>query len=245
MLLPYLSLYLSATLGLAGWAVGLILGARNFAQQGMFLIGGTITDRLGYRIPVIAGCALRTAGFTLLGIVSTVPALLLAAVVTGLAGALFTPAVRVGLARESGPRRIEAFALSNIVYRLGAFAGPLLGLALIALSFRIACLSSALVFALLTLMQIRTLPAEHIEASRGRVLHDVREVGSNPKLILFSLAMVGPYVLSFQLYLALPIEARLIAGANGALLVALLFVLSATLALTSQFRITDWCRHKF
>ncbi len=122
MLLPYLSLYLSATLGLAGWAVGLILGARNFAQQGMFLIGGTITDRLGYRIPVIAGCALRTAGFTLLGIVSTVPALLLAAVVTGLAGALFTPAVRVGLARESGPRRIEAFALSNIVYRIGAFS---------------------------------------------------------------------------------------------------------------------------
>ncbi len=47
MLMPYLASHLSVTLALAGWAVGLVLGVRNFAQQGMFLIGGTLADRRG------------------------------------------------------------------------------------------------------------------------------------------------------------------------------------------------------
>ncbi|MEW5535419.1 MFS transporter, partial [Streptomyces virginiae] len=46
MLMPYLASHLSGPLGLAGWIVGLVLGVRNFSQQGMFLIGGTLADRL-------------------------------------------------------------------------------------------------------------------------------------------------------------------------------------------------------
>jgi len=29
--------------------IGVILGLRNLGQQGMFLVGGTLADRLGYR----------------------------------------------------------------------------------------------------------------------------------------------------------------------------------------------------
>ncbi len=47
MLMPYLAGYLAGPLGLAAWAVGLVLGVRNFSLQGMFLIGGTLADRLG------------------------------------------------------------------------------------------------------------------------------------------------------------------------------------------------------
>jgi MFS family permease len=242
MLLPYLSLYLSARLGIAGWAVGLVLGVRNFFQQGMFLLGGTITDRFGYRLPVILGCALRTAGFALLGIVTTLPALIPAAMVTGLAGALFTPAVRVGLALEAGERRIEAFAVSNIIYRIGALAGPLLGLALISVSFRATCLVAAAVFAALSLVQIRTLPAQEIEPREWRVLHDVRTAARNRGLIAFSMAMAGAYLLSFQIYLALPIQAHTVARANGDLLVAGLFLIAGVLALACQMRVTAWCR---
>ncbi len=215
MLLPYLSLYLSAYVGLAGWAVGLVLGVRNFFQQGMFLLGGTLTDRYGYRIPVIAGCALRTAGFAMLGVTTTLPSLIAAAMVTGLAGALFTPAVRVGLAMEAGARRIEAFAISNIVYRIGALAGPLLGLALLAVSFRTTCLAAAGVFAVLSLIQIRALPKKQTEVREGSLLHEVRSVARNRRLIAFSLAMAGAYLLSFQIYLALPIQAHAEARSRG------------------------------
>ncbi|MDR4215853.1 MFS transporter, partial [Bacillus paralicheniformis] len=71
---PYLAGYLAGPLGLAGWAIGLVLGVRNFSQQGMFLLGGTLADRFGYKPLIIAGCLLRTAGFTLLGVVNSLPA---------------------------------------------------------------------------------------------------------------------------------------------------------------------------
>lgn len=51
MLMPYLAGYLAGPpLGLAAWAIGLVLGGvRNFSQQGMFIIGGTLADRLGFK----------------------------------------------------------------------------------------------------------------------------------------------------------------------------------------------------
>ncbi|KZS69540.1 hypothetical protein A4G26_26165 [Mycobacterium kansasii] len=36
MLMPYLSSYLAGTLGLAVWAVGLVLGVRNFSRRACF-----------------------------------------------------------------------------------------------------------------------------------------------------------------------------------------------------------------
>ncbi len=246
MLMPYLALYLSGKLALGAWAVGLIMGMRNFSQQGMFLIGGTIVDRLGYRKPIIAGCALRTAGFALLGIVNSLPALVAASIATGFAGALFLPAIRIGLGQESGQRRIEAFALSNLVNRTGILTGTLIGLALTGLDFRLTCLASTLVFAVLTVVQIRTLPAGTTHDRPGSVLQDWRAAASNPRLIRFSLAMTGAYVLSFQTYLALPLEARRLAGngAAGTVLVALLFTISGLLALLAQLHITRWFRSR-
>ena len=69
MLMPYLAGYLAGPLGLAAWAVGLVLGLRNFSQQGMFLLGGTLADRLGFKPLIVAGCLLRVAGFVLLAAV--------------------------------------------------------------------------------------------------------------------------------------------------------------------------------
>lgn len=98
MLMPYLATHLSVELGLAGWLVGLILGMRNFSQQGMFLLGGSLADRFGYKPLIVAGCALRTAGFAMLSLAGSVPALLVASAATGFAGALFNPAVRAYVA---------------------------------------------------------------------------------------------------------------------------------------------------
>ncbi|MGW3352193.1 MFS transporter, partial [Nonomuraea rubra] len=58
MLMPYLAQHLSTGAGLAAWAIGLVLGLRNLSQQGMFLIGGTMADRIGYKPMIMAGCAL-------------------------------------------------------------------------------------------------------------------------------------------------------------------------------------------
>ncbi|WP_132994237.1 MFS transporter [Gordonia zhaorongruii] len=250
MLMPYLAGYLAGPLGLAGWAIGLVLGIRNFSQQGMFLVGGTLADRLGYKPLIVAGCLLRTVGFGLLAAVDSLPAVLIASAATGFAGALFNPAVRAYLSKDAGDRRIEAFAVFNIFYQAGILLGPLVGVALMALDFRATALVAALVFALLTAAQILALPRdrEHRTAEpRRSVRSDWRTVAGNKRFILFSCAMIGSYVLSFQVYLALPLHAASITSSEkaGSYLVAAVFVVSGVIAVAGQLRITTWFRRRF
>ncbi|WP_314172137.1 MFS transporter [Streptomyces winkii] len=251
MLMPYLAQHLSGTLGLAGWLVGLVLGVRNFSQQGMFLVGGTLADRLGYKPMIVAGCALRTAGFATLGLVDSLPALLAASAATGLAGALFNPAVRAYLAADTGERRVEAFALFNVFYQAGILLGPVVGMLLTGVNFRLTCLVSAGIFAVLSVVQIRALPARRAKepgssrsGGQDGVFSQWRGILSNRPFLLFSVAMIGAYVLSFQVYLALPLEVRRLAGegAFGTSGVALLFAVSGLSTILGQTKLTAWCK---
>ncbi|MFE5050406.1 MFS transporter [Streptomyces sp. NPDC056637] len=248
MLMPYLAAHLAGPLGLAAWAVGLVLGVRNFSQQGMFLIGGTIADRYGYKIPIMAGCLLRTVGFALLGWVDNLPALVIASAATGFAGALFNPAVRAYLAAESGERRVDAFATFNVYYQAGMLLGPLIGLALLAADFRLVCTVAAAIFAALTILQGRALPTRRGNPgpdSGGSILAQWRTVMANRPFLLFSAAMIGSYVLTFQVYLALPLAAADALGSQATLVTSGLFVLSAAVAVIGQLRLTAWAKRRW
>jgi MFS family permease len=246
MLMPYLAAHLSGGLGLATWLVGLVLGVRNFAQQGMFLLGGSLADRFGYKPLIVAGCGLRTVGFGLLGLVDSVPALIVASAATGFAGALFNPAVRAYLARDAGEHRVEAFALFNVVYQAGILLGPLIGLALTGVTFSLTCGAAAAVFALLTVLQIRALPQRRGNAADApaSLLTQWRTVASNRPFALFALTMIGSYVLSFQVYLALPLQAKVItsSGHGASVAVATVFAVSGLVTILGQLRVTSWCR---
>ncbi|GAA2565685.1 MFS transporter [Pseudonocardia hydrocarbonoxydans] len=248
MLIPYLAAHLSDGLGLATWLVGLVLGVRNFAQQGMFLVGGALADRFGYKPLIVAGCALRTVGFALLGVVDSLPALIVASAATGFAGALFNPAVRAYLAQDAGERRVEAFALFSVFYQAGILLGPLIGLALTGVSFSLTCLVSAGVFALLTVLQIRALPSSGgaADGSPGRDSAGWRDIVGNRPFLLFAAAMAGSYVLSFQVYLALPLQAATVTAtaAQSTVLVAVLFAVSGLVTILGQLRVTAWCRER-
>lgn len=245
MLMPYLAGYLAGGLGMAAWMVGLILGIRNLSQQGMFLIGGSLADRIGYKPMILAGLALRVVGFGLLAVVESLPALILASALTGLAGALFNPAVRAYLAEQAGDRKVEAFALFNLFYQAGILVGPLLGLVLIRIDFRWVCLVAALLFLVLFALQARALPERGAEAEQsGRtMLGDWRQALNNRPFLLFSLAMIGSYVLNFQVYLGLPIEVRKATGGEAG--VTILFAVSGLLTILGQVRVTAWVRSRW
>ncbi|MFE1027492.1 MDR family MFS transporter [Streptomyces sp. NPDC058818] len=251
MLMPYLATHLAGPLGLAGWLVGLILGVRNFSQQGMFLVGGTLADRLGYKPMIFAGMVLRVIGFAMLGLVDSVPALIAASALTGLAGALFNPATRAYLAADAGDRRVEAFALFNVFYQAGILLGPLVGMVLTGLDFRITCLTAAGIFAALSVVQIRALPARRADDEKGRadgrresVPAQWRSILANRPFLLFSVAMIGSYVMSFQVYLALPLEVRRLGGEGdfGTAAVAVLFAVSGLSTVLGQTKVTAWCK---
>ncbi|MFF5566504.1 MFS transporter [Streptomyces sp. NPDC012623] len=249
MLMPYLAAHLSGDLDLAAWSVGLVLGVRNLSQQGLFLLGGSLADRYGCKAPILAGCLLRTAGFALLGWVDALPALIIASAATGLAGALFNPAVRAALAAEAGDRRVEAFAAFNVHYQAGMLLGPPVGLALLVADFRVVCTVAALIFAVLTLVQWRALPGDGTAADGGRrpdsVWSQWRTVAANRPFLLFSLAMIGSYVLAFQVYLALPLAVGETLGSAGSVATSGLFVLSAAVAVLGQLRLTGWAGRRW
>jgi len=253
MLMPYLAAHLSGTLGLAGWVVGLVLGVRNFSQQGMFLVGGTLADRFGYKPMIVAGCVLRTVGFATLGLVDSLAALIAASAATGLAGALFNPAVRAYLAADAGERRVEAFALFNVFYQAGILLGPLAGMVLTGVDFRVTCLVAAGIFALLSVVQIRALPARRKDGGQERggeresVLAEWRAILANRPFLLFSAAMIGSYVLTFQVYLSLPLEVRRLGGdgESGTAAVAMLFAVSGLGTILGQTRVTAWCKARY
>ncbi|MER6178938.1 MFS transporter, partial [Streptosporangium sp. NPDC001681] len=245
MLMPYLAGHLSGALALPAALVGLILGIRNLSQQGMFLIGGTLADRLGHKPMIVTGCGLRTLAFLMLAVADSLPMLVSASALTGFAGALFNPAVRAYLAQEAGERKVEAFAAFNAFYQLGILIGPLIGLLLNAVAFRLVCLIAGVMFAALTLAQLRALPkGERPRAQEGQgVLPQWREMFGNRPFLLFSLAMIGSYVLNFQVYLGLPLEIHRATG--GELGVTLVFVVSAVLTIIGQARLTGWATRRW
>lgn len=128
MVLPFLTLYLTRELrfdkGEAGWVIfafgiGSVIG--TFA-------GGRLSDRVG-AIPVqlfslIAG----GAGFLLLGLLRTVPALMAGFAVLGMLGDAFRPACMTAVAESASPEtRTRALTLLRMAINLGITVGPLVG----------------------------------------------------------------------------------------------------------------------
>ncbi|MGW5211730.1 MDR family MFS transporter [Streptomyces sp. NPDC004051] len=243
--LPFLATHLGQTVGMAGWLVGLVLGLRTFSQQGLFVVGGALADRYGIRPVVLAGCALRIAGFVWLGYAGRTWAVIGAVLLIGFAAALFSPAVESEVARqavvweeESGQARTRVLALFTVAGQAGAFVGPLLGALLLAVGFRTACLAGAGVFVLVLAGHARLLP----QRIPGRTRVPVR---GGPWLVLRNrpfLALCcayGAFLLAYnQMYLALPAEVERVTGSQAS--PAWLFALSSLLVVTVQLPVTRW-----
>ncbi|WUX71848.1 MFS transporter [Streptomyces sp. NBC_01429] len=243
--LPFLADHLGAGIGLAGWLVGLVLGLRTFSQQGLFLVGGALTDRYGVRPVVLTGCALRIAGFVWLGYADRTGPVIGAVLLIGFAAALFSPAVESEVTRQAvaradagGGPRTGVLALFTAAGQAGAFVGPLLGALLLAVDFRTVCLAGAAIFVLVLAGHAWLLP-QHIPgrprvSGRGGIR---RMLGNRPFLALC--AVYGTYLLVYnQLYLALPAEVERAAGSQAPL--AWLFALSSLLVVTTQLPLTSW-----
>ncbi|MGY0024908.1 MFS transporter [Streptomyces sp. cg35] len=244
--LPYLATHLTDGIGLAGWAVGLVLGLRTFSQQGLFVVGGALTDRFGPRPVVLAGCALRIAGFVWLAFAATTATVVAAVVLVGFAAALFSPAVESETAREAvrheratGLPRAHVLGVFSAAGQAGAFLGPLLGTALLFAGFRAACLAGALVFVAVLAGHARLMPRRQPERARpAAAAGAVRGLFTRPRFLALCLAYSGYLIAYNQLYLALPVELTRTTGSQDA--VGPLFALSSLLVVGAQLPVTRW-----
>nr|WP_253268057.1 MFS transporter [Streptomyces asoensis] len=243
--LPFLAEHLGDAVGMAGWLVGFVLGLRTFSQQGLFVVGGALADRYGVRPVVLAGCALRIAGFGWLGYAERTWTVVGAVLLTGFAAALFSPAVESEVARQAvvheesgGGPRTRVLALFTVAGQAGAFVGPVLGALLLAVDFRAVCLAGAGVFVLVLAGHAWLLPQHIPGRSRVHVRGGVGPLLRNRRFLALCCAY-GTYLLAYnQLYLALPAEVERAAASQASL--AWLFALSSLLVVTAQLPVTRW-----
>ncbi|WP_457962202.1 MFS transporter [Arthrobacter sp. D1-29] len=188
---PFLAVAMRNDFGMGAMAIGIVLGARTFAQQGMFLFGGALADRWGARQSMITGCLVRIAGFLLLVWATDFPLFLLGAIITGIGGALFSPALQslVAAAAEGGTSRADGqepgtgndransgaapqnnratlFALLVICGEVGVVVGPLLGSLLLHTGFDTSLLAGSAVFAVMALVFWLFLPKAPAQAPK-------------------------------------------------------------------------------
>jgi MFS family permease len=245
--LPYLAEHLSGSLGLSGWLVGLVLGLRTFSQQGLFVVGGALTDRFGPRPVVLMGCALRVAGFLWLAVADAVWSVTGAVLLVGLAAALFSPAVESEIAREAvqheattGIARTHLLARFSAGGQAGALIGPVLGVLLLYGGFGAACLAGAAVFALVLAGHWRLMPRRPKPevVHRTAALPGRREILRHRRFLALTFAY-STYLLAYnQFYLALPVELERATGSQAAL--GWLFALSSVLVVAGQLPLERW-----
>ncbi|WP_110669715.1 MFS transporter [Salinicola halophilus] len=241
MVLPFLATHLRDNLALAGAAVGLVLGVRTFSQQGLFVFGGALSDALGPRRIILLGCVVRTVGFLVLGFADSLVPVLIGACLTGVGGALFSPAVSAlvalaGSASEArgGPSRSQLFARLAVWSECGAVLGPLLGALLLGVSFQMVSLAGTLVFVVMFGVFYRALPkgiatTQRADRDRERTVW-WRPLGD--KRFLAFIAVYSTGLLSYnQLYLALPVEIERAGAEPGALAVMFMVVSALVIAL--------------
>jgi MFS family permease len=163
-----------------------------------------------------------------------------AAILTGLGGALLGPAVRAYLSYAAGPRRVEAYALLDVTLHGGSLLGPLVGALLLGVDFRLVCFGAAGMFALVTLLQWRFLPASEIvqPGANRSVVRSWGEPLRNRPFVLFNAGILGYFFLYNQVYLGLPLEIQRLTGTEAS--VGLLFTILAVVGILGQVPVTIW-----
>lgn len=242
LVVPFLATYLSESLLASGAVIGLVLGLRTFSQQGLFFIGGGLSDRFGIRPVLLTGILIRVFGFLIAGFSRNIPELILGVVLIGFAAALFSPAAESALAIAGGQAqtegvatRTEVFALDTLFSRTGALAGPVIGAMLIGAGFPVTCFVAAGLFAVLFLAHLRVLPPLRPE-NPTPVLTGWSTVLRNRTFMLFALAYSTYLVTYNQQYLALPVELTRARGNQDDL--GAMFVYSGILILALQLPLT-------
>lgn len=256
---PFLAVAMREDFGMGAMAIGIVLGARTFAQQGLFLFGGAIADVWGARRAMITGCLVRIAGYLLLVLAEDFPLFLLGAVITGVGGALFSPALEslVAAAAQRGTTRSKTttksnqgsalFALLVVFGEIGAVVGPLLGALLLSTSFDTALLVGAGVFALMALVFLRFLPKTRpaipetlAEQPRSAPSSGIWSCLGEKRFIWFA-AFYSLNLLAYnQLYFGLPVELQRSGAGIGAL--ATVFACASVLTVILQWPIARLMR---
>lgn len=203
---------------------GVALGAWGLGSVAGVLLGGWCTDRIGTRRTIVASMAV-TAGLLIAVLeLGYYPALLAAVIAVGATSQLYRPASSTLLA-ELTPRRRQTmiFAMSRLALNIGTTSAPLIGVALLTISYDLLFFTeaaAALGFAAIAFFVLprRSAGADHAEpasaepASAEPVSTEPASAGQGPftdrRYLLFLLAQLVVATVYVQYLGVLPLAMK-------------------------------------
>jgi DHA1 family multidrug resistance protein-like MFS transporter len=212
---PFISTYFSNSVGFTLSFIGVILAIRIISQQGFMTVGGYLADRYGYKRIAIIGFILRGIGFMSMGMTTNPYLVLVAAGISGLGGAMFSPALRASLTSITPSKQHkEAFSLLNILENAGTVLGPLAGLYFKEEQFVLLCMVSGILFGLMSFL-VLFLPKCSVPKKNTSWVGETVSILRNASFVRIVLSLMPFHFLYQQLYLSLPIEANQVSGSSG------------------------------
>jgi DHA1 family multidrug resistance protein-like MFS transporter len=228
LIIPMISVHYVDGLGWTAGAVGLVLAARQFFQQGLTPFSGVLADRVGAKPLIAIGMLVRAAGFAGMAFAGTYGLLMATAIVSAIGGALFeSPRAAAVAAMTTESERSAYFAKTGVIAGLGITAGTQLGALLLAIDFRYVALASAASYVLLFVMIVLWLPAVQV-AEKGGPFRGLRLAFRDRPFLAYTGCMGGHWFMSAQFSITLPLVATAVAGNPGA--VAWVYAVNSAIA---------------
>ena len=247
MVLVFMTLYLTLELGVspvdAAWTISLY----GIGGMGGTLLGGWLTDRLGANRVQVISLLLNGFCFILLGHLSTLHAIRLVMLLTGLVSEGFRPANAAAVGDACPPHLMtRGFALNRLAINVGSTIGPALGGLLVLVSYRflfwvdgLTCLSAALLLAFLTRSQRHHTPAPHHEMEQIPRRHPIADI----PFLAFWLVMLVYGMLFMQLLSTYPLYMNRELGYPESV-IGLVFALNAILVTLIEMPLTTKFSHR-
>ena len=133
---PFLTIYLTTSLGASAAEAGLVLGAYSVCSIFSNAAGGWLADRFGRKIVMTVSITLTAIVVALMGQVSDLRAVGALTMVLGLVDPPFIPAARAAVADVvPEEKRARAYSLLSVAASIGWIAGPAIGAGLAVLGY--------------------------------------------------------------------------------------------------------------
>jgi DHA1 family multidrug resistance protein-like MFS transporter len=243
MVVPMISVHYVDGLGWTAGAVGLVLAARQFFQQGLTPFSGVLADRFGAKPLIAVGMIVRAVGFGAMGFATTYPVLMATAIVAAVGGALFESPRSAAIAALTDEReRSSYFAKMGVVAGLGITAGTQVGALLLGFDFRLVALGGALTYIVLFAMIVLWLPAVQI-AEKGGPFRGLRLAFRDRPFLTYTGFMGGHQFMAAQFSITLPLVAVAIAGNPGA--VAWVYAVNSAIAVVLGYPVPRLAERHF
>ncbi len=219
LVIPLLAVHYVDGMGWAAATVGILLAIRQFTQQGVGVVFGVICDRIGPKIPILAGMVFRSAGFATLAYADTFWLMLGSMVLAALGGAMFDSPKSAAIAYLAAPeKRPRIYSLLGVLGGIGVAVGTQIGALLIKADFRLVCFAGAAVYIVIAFVVIVWLPPMRVsvQSSTTSPLAGIGQALRDSTFVRFLVLASGYWFVWTQFSLTVTLAATDIAGTSSA-----------------------------